>query len=111
MSKYDRVSTALALLLASTLTGSMCLQGYAQEDNEKGWTTLFNGKDLDGWKFHLGNDDANNGTFTVKDGSADLQWEASGLHGHAEILRQLHASVRTRLQEAGRARERCGVSR
>jgi hypothetical protein len=40
----------------------------AQEVGAKGWTALFNGKDLDGWKFHLGKGDDNKGTFTVKDG-------------------------------------------
>lgn len=38
-------------------------------DTQKGWTTLFNGKDLDGWRFHFGKDRVvNDGTFTVKDG-------------------------------------------
>jgi len=40
-----------------------------QQNSRKGWTSLFNGKDLEGWKFHLGKkSDENNGTFTVKDG-------------------------------------------
>ena len=34
-----------------------------------GWTALFNGKDFDGWKFHLGREGAdNNGTFTIEEG-------------------------------------------
>lgn len=61
------VACALAVMLAATLARPSLLP--AQENDEKGWTTLFNGKDLDGWKFHLGNQGgANDGTFTVKDG-------------------------------------------
>jgi hypothetical protein len=40
-----------------------------QEKKEEGWTTLFNGKDFEGWKFHLGQEGADNqGTFTIKEG-------------------------------------------
>lgn len=41
----------------------------AQEGEEDGWKPLFNGKNLEGWKFHLGREGADNqGTFTVEDG-------------------------------------------
>jgi hypothetical protein len=41
----------------------------AQKDGGEGWVPLFNGKDLDGWRFHLGKEGTgNDGTFTVKDG-------------------------------------------
>jgi hypothetical protein len=36
---------------------------------EDGWKPLFNGKNLEGWQFHLGKEGAgNDGTFTVQDG-------------------------------------------
>ena len=40
----------------------------AHEDTGKGWTMLFNGKDVEGWQFHFGTAADNDGTFTVKDG-------------------------------------------
>src|SRR5664279_341336 len=36
---------------------------------EQRWTPMFNGKDFEGFAFHLGQEGAaNNGTFTIKDG-------------------------------------------
>ena len=67
MTTLHRIATALALAFIATLAAPSLL--HAQEDAEKGWTELFNGKDLDGWKFHLGREGGENeGTFTVKDG-------------------------------------------
>jgi hypothetical protein len=67
MKKSYGVACALTLLLAATLATPSPLP--AQDKGEKGWTALFNGKNLDGWKFHLGNEGATNkGTFSVKDG-------------------------------------------
>lgn len=61
------VASALTVMLTATLARPSLLP--AQENGEQGWTALFNGKNLDGWKFHLGNEGADNdGTFTVKDG-------------------------------------------
>jgi hypothetical protein len=54
------------LLLVAVLAGVCCPLGGAAEES---WTPLFNGKDLQGFAFHLGKEgDGNNGTFTVKDG-------------------------------------------
>ena len=62
-----RVACVLVSILAVILAAPNPLP--AQEDAEKGWTTLFNGKDLDGWEFHFGKEGSeNDGTFTVKDG-------------------------------------------
>jgi hypothetical protein len=64
----NRIASGLVLILTATLTGTRALP--AQENAEEGWTALFNGKDFDGWKFHLGKEGAdNNGTFTVKEGT------------------------------------------
>jgi hypothetical protein len=71
------VASALTVMLTATLATPNLLP--AQENGEKGWTTLFNGKDLDGWKFHLGKDGAENrGTFTVKDGILICSGNPSG---------------------------------
>jgi len=67
MKTSRRVACVLVPILAVVLAAPNLLP--AQEDAEKGWTTLFNGKDLDGWKFHFGKEGTdNNGTFTIKDG-------------------------------------------
>jgi hypothetical protein len=66
-----RKSRQLACVVVSILGVALAAPSVLseQEGTEKGWTTLFNGKDLDGWKFHLGKEGADNqGTFTVKDG-------------------------------------------
>jgi hypothetical protein len=71
------VASALTVMLAATLAKPNLPP--AQEDGEKGWTTLFNGKDLDGWKFHLGKEGAtNDGTFSVKDGILICSGRPSG---------------------------------
>jgi len=62
-----QLATVFVLTLFAALAAPPCL--VAQEGAQEGWTPLFNGKDLDGWKFHLGREGAeNDGTFTVKDG-------------------------------------------
>ena len=67
MKASHRVACVLVPILVVTLGSPTMLPG--QEDTEKGWTNLFNGKDLDGWKFHFGKDNADNdGTFAVEDG-------------------------------------------
>lgn len=77
MKTYHRVAWVLVSILAVTLTKPSLL--HAQEDSEKGWTTLFGGKDLDGWKFHLSKNGAkNDDTFTVKDGVLICSGKPSG---------------------------------
>jgi len=72
-----RVASALTVMLTATLAKPNLLP--AQEDGQKAWTTLFNGKDLDGWKFHFGKEGAaNDGTFTVKDGILICSGKPSG---------------------------------
>ncbi len=67
MKKSHQVACVLVPILAVILAAPNLLPG--QEDTEQGWTTLFNAKDLSGWKFHLGKEGADNaGTFTVQDG-------------------------------------------
>jgi hypothetical protein len=66
-----------ALLLAAMLIGTIPPAAHASE--EKGWSDLFNGRDFDGWKFHLGKEGADNdGTFTVKDGTLVCSGRPSG---------------------------------
>ncbi len=72
-----RVACALVSILAVSFSMPSLL--LAQEDSEKGWTALFNGKDLDGWKFHLGKEGADNdGTFTVEKGILICSGKPSG---------------------------------
>lgn len=79
MRKSIRIASGLVLILIPTvmLGGSNLLP--AQENAEEGWTALFNGKDLDGWKFHLGREGAdNNGTYTIEDGVLICSGRPSG---------------------------------
>ncbi|NQU26614.1 MAG: DUF1080 domain-containing protein [Candidatus Nealsonbacteria bacterium] len=77
MTTFHRVTSVLPLILTATLAAPPLL--HAEEDGEQGWTTLFNGKDLDGWKFHLGKEGAQNeGTFSVKDGVLICSGKPSG---------------------------------
>jgi hypothetical protein len=67
MKTSRRVASVLVSVLAVALAAPSLLS--AQESAKKGWTPLFNGKNLDGWKFHFGKEgDVNDGTFTVEDG-------------------------------------------
>ena len=67
MTTSNPIATGLVLILTATLVLPTLLP--AQENAEEGWTALFNGKDFDGWKFHLGKEGAdNNGTYTIKEG-------------------------------------------
>jgi len=51
----------------------------AEEETEQGWTRLFDGRDVEGWKFHFGKDNAdNNGTFTVENGILICSGKPSG---------------------------------
>ncbi len=60
-----RVAFGLLILSAAIAATS----ALAAEGNDEGWTPLFNGKDLDGWKFYFGQaGDENNGTFSINDG-------------------------------------------
>ncbi len=77
MNRFHRITLVLPLVLTATLAIGPLL--HAQEETEKGWTALFDGKDLDGWKFHLGKEGAkNDGTFTVKDGVLICSGKPSG---------------------------------
>jgi len=67
MKTSHRVACVLVPMLAVTLAAPNLLP--AQKDAEKGWTTLFDGRDVDGWNFHFGKEGTDNdGTFTVEDG-------------------------------------------
>jgi hypothetical protein len=77
MSRSIRIASGLVLILAVMLTGPNLLS--AQENTEEGWTALFNGKDFDGWQFHLGREGADNdGTYTIQDGVVICSGKPSG---------------------------------
>jgi len=77
MQKLDRIACALALILTVMLTAPTLLP--AAETTEDGWVALFNGKDFDGWKFHLGREGADNdGTYTIRDGLLICSGRPSG---------------------------------
>src|SRR5689334_6081115 len=69
MRTTDRIASSLALILTVAAMLAVSNPSRAEESSEGGWTDLFNGKDVDGWKFHFNKDDTeNHGTFTVRDG-------------------------------------------
>lgn len=77
MKRILGIASVSVVILMAMLAGPRHL--LAQDNVEKGWVPLFNGKDLDGWKFHLGKEGAdNNGTFTVKDGILICSGSPSG---------------------------------
>lgn len=77
MTRVFRSVFALALGLMMTLMGTALL--FAQQEADEGWTPLFNGKNLDGWKFQLGKEGTENeGTFTIKDGLLICSGRPSG---------------------------------
>ena len=77
MKRRSRITSGLLLILAAMLIGPEHLP--AQENAQEDWTALFNGKDLDGWKFHLGREGTdNNGTFTIEEGVLICSGSPSG---------------------------------
>ena len=77
MTTSHRIVSSLLLTLVATMAAPNELS--AAEDGQQGWATLFNGKNLDGWRFHLGKEGAaNDGTFTVKDGILICSGKPSG---------------------------------
>ena len=77
MNRFRRIPSVLPLILTATLATPTLLP--AEEDAERGWTTLLGDKDLAGWRFHLGKEVAeNDGTFTVKDGILICSGKPSG---------------------------------
>jgi hypothetical protein len=82
-----RVALVWTILLAAMLATPSLLS--AQQPDQSGWTTLFNGKDLDGWTFHLGKDGASSeGTFTVKDGLLICTGKPAGYMATAKSYRK-----------------------
>ncbi|MHB8899826.1 MAG: 3-keto-disaccharide hydrolase [Thermoguttaceae bacterium] len=66
-----KMSCPVACLLGSILAVLLAVPNEtpAQEDASEGWTALLGANGLEGWKFHLGNEGADNeGTFTLKEG-------------------------------------------
>ncbi len=71
--------TSFGLILLLTLTLALPSVLPAGQNADEGWTPLFNGKDFDGWKFHLGKEGADNqGTFTIDDGVLVCNGKPSG---------------------------------
>lgn len=65
MRTTHHVTLALGLIATLTIAPGNGLSA----DEEAGWTPLFNGRDLDGWKFDFGDKGRDNdGTFRVEDG-------------------------------------------
>ena len=75
MKRSNRVAAGVVLVV--TLLGPGVVS--AQEGAEDDWTPLFNGKNFDGWKFHLDMEGADNdGTFAVEDGVVTCTGKPSG---------------------------------
>ena len=77
MSTPHRIVSSLLLVFVAAAATPGTL--FAAEDSDQGWVNLFNGTNLDGWRFHLGGEGAaNDGTFTVKDGILICSGKPSG---------------------------------
>lgn len=67
MKRMNHIVNVFYIFTIFALSTSACL--WAQENNESAWVSLFNGENLDGWKFQFAdNSTENKDTFTVKDG-------------------------------------------
>jgi hypothetical protein len=63
-------------LALAVLLGVGCPAGRAADES---WSPLFNGKDLEGFAFHLGSDGTvNDGTFSIKDGVVSCTGRPAG---------------------------------
>jgi len=62
------------LMLGLALTALACMDGYSADDSPDGFTPLFNGKDLTGWKVPKGD----NGHWKVVDGVIDYDARSEG---------------------------------
>jgi hypothetical protein len=77
MSISNRIATVTALIAAAFFMGTEHLK--AQDQAEGDWTDLFNGKDFEGWDFHLGQEGANkDGTYTINEGMLICSGKPSG---------------------------------
>jgi hypothetical protein len=77
MKAFHKLVSVSVLALIAIVAAPSLLTGA--EESEQGWTMLFNGKDLDGWKFHLGKEGGeNDGTFVVEDGILICRGKPSG---------------------------------
>lgn len=66
-------------LLATITLAVLALAASAADDKSTGFTPLFNGRDLTGWKIFLRNaDNAETKTFTVKDGEIHVTGQPNG---------------------------------
>jgi len=73
--QHKTISAALAVLAGLTLL----LGSAARAGDEKGFKTLFNGKDLDGWKINLfGKTEDPQKTFVVKEGIVVVSGQPNG---------------------------------
>src|SRR5689334_23058862 len=67
------------LLLSAVVLAAAALCAGATDEKDDGFTSLFNGKDLTGWKFKLPKADADpSATFKVKDGVLVITGKPNG---------------------------------
>ena len=81
-------ASALAVLALGLFSG---LALSSEKEDEKGWITLFNGKDLSGWKI------SENGQFEVKDGVLVVKGPRAHLFTKRDDFKNFHfkADVKT----------------
>ena len=96
---YGSIAKTDVLVLPShSLRSARCARSRlpcTQADTaEETWAPLFNGKDLDGFAFHLGKDGVDNaGTFIVRDGTIIPPRYASQWHCLSVSTNQIYAYV------------------
>ncbi|MFO0927245.1 MAG: DUF1080 domain-containing protein [Gemmataceae bacterium] len=89
---------ALTALLAGLLAAGLAPHGTARDDDSKGgWVSLFNGKDLTGWKVYP----KGTGTWKVEDGAIVGSGNASHLFTERGDFKDFHFRVEAMINDKG----------
>jgi hypothetical protein len=76
---FNAFTGLMAALLVTSVLGSTAFSGEKNAETEEGWISLFNGKDLTGWKI------AEDGPWEVKDGAIVVTGNRSHLFTEKEF--------------------------
>ncbi|MFH1299468.1 MAG: DUF1080 domain-containing protein [Planctomycetota bacterium] len=76
---FNAFTGLMAALLVTSVLGSSAFSGEKNAETEEGWISLFNGKDLTGWKI------AEDGPWEVKDGAIVVTGNRSHLFTEKEF--------------------------
>lgn len=76
---FNAFTGVLAAILVSSILGSSAYSGEKKSESEEGWISLFNGKDLTGWRI------AEGGPWKVEDGKIVVTGKRSHLFTNKEF--------------------------